>query len=137
VSAKYHKILEGFKELFKSDKNSRNFRRVLQTTLTPCIPHLGTILLTSLLGLCFVWLPLAALLLCARILSAAVCALPVCPCSACMAEILFTCGCAVALSAHSCRFLVCTGIFLQDLTFIEDGNPDEFSNMINFNKRCV
>lgn len=68
LSSKYHKLFEGFKELFKQDKNSRNFRRVLQTTLTPCIPHLG--------------------------------------------------------------------IFLSDLTFIEDGNPDEMHNMINFHKRC-
>jgi len=28
------------------------------------------------------------------------------------------------------------GIFLSDLTFTEDGNPDELLGMINFQKRC-
>ena len=28
-------------------------------------------------------------------------------------------------------------IFLADLTFIEDGNPDDLNGMINFNKRYV
>jgi len=68
VNAKFMKKLDEFRELFKGDKNSRNFRRVLQTTLTPCIPHLG--------------------------------------------------------------------IFLSDLTFTEDGNPDELLGMINFQKRA-
>ncbi len=68
IGSKTEKKFSEFKELFRGDKNSRNFRRVLQTTLTPCIPHLG--------------------------------------------------------------------IFLSDLTFTEDGNPDELLGMINFQKRC-
>ena len=53
--------------MFSVDKNSRTFRTILSTALTPCIPHLG--------------------------------------------------------------------IFLQDLTFLEDGNPDQLNGMINFQKR--
>jgi hypothetical protein len=68
IGNKAEKKFSEYKELFRGDKNSRNFRRVLQTTLTPCIPHLG--------------------------------------------------------------------IFLSDLTFTEDGNPDELLGMINFQKRC-
>ena len=68
MGSKAEKKFEEYKELFRVDKNNRNFRRVLQTTLTPCIPHLG--------------------------------------------------------------------IFLSDLTFTEDGNPDQLLGMINFQKRC-
>jgi len=68
VPERLKKKFSEFKELFAGEKNSRNFRRVLQTSLTPCIPHLG--------------------------------------------------------------------IFLSDLTFTEDGNPDELLGMINFQKRC-
>lgn len=56
-----------FRELFRPEKNSINFRTVMKHALTPCIPHMG--------------------------------------------------------------------LFLQDLTFIEDGNPDKLRDMINFNKR--
>lgn len=47
VPAKAMKTLQDFRELFRPDKNSRNFRKVLQTTLTPCIPHLGEDWLSS------------------------------------------------------------------------------------------
>ena len=68
VGTKYQKKFQEYVELFRGDKNSRNFRRVLQMSLTPCIPHLG--------------------------------------------------------------------IFLSDLTFTEDGNPDLLDGKINFQKRC-
>jgi len=68
IGEKLAKKFTEYKDLFAGDKNSRNFRKVLQTSLTPCIPHLG--------------------------------------------------------------------IFLSDLTFTEDGNPDELLHMINFQKRC-
>lgn len=29
------------------------------------------------------------------------------------------------------------GVYLQDLTFIEDGNPDQIGDLINFSKRIL
>jgi hypothetical protein len=37
-------------------------------------------------------------------------------------------------SAACCPYL---GLYLADLTFIEDGNPDKRGEMINFDKRCM
>lgn len=44
ISSKNSSRFSEFAELFKGDKNSRNFRRTLQQSLTPCIPHLGIFL---------------------------------------------------------------------------------------------
>jgi hypothetical protein len=44
LSSKAAARLASFADLFRGDKNSRNFRRTLSQSLTPCIPHLGIFL---------------------------------------------------------------------------------------------
>jgi len=68
IPEKLNKKMIEFQELFKPVPNFSTFRKVLRTTLNPCIPHIG--------------------------------------------------------------------LFLQDLTFTEDGVPDLTGDMINFQKRC-
>ena len=41
LATKHQRKFAEFVELFRGEKNSRNFRRTLQMSLTPCIPHLG------------------------------------------------------------------------------------------------
>ena len=39
--------------------------------------------------------------------------------------------------SHMCGDGGCSGVYLKDLTFIEDGNPDTLSGLINFGKRTL